>query len=40
MDEILEFDPITGEWTLVDRMMHVREYHAISTITFKSDLCV
>ena len=33
-DEILEFDPISGEWNLVDRMIHAREGHAVSVINF------
>ena len=39
-DEILEFDPLTGEWKLVDRMIQARGAHAVSTITFDSELCV
>ena len=39
-DEILEFDPLTGQWKQVDRMIQARGYHAVSTITFDSGLCV
>merc|ERR1711874_488118 len=35
-DDILEFDPLTGEWKLVDKMIQARQYHAVSTITFES----
>jgi len=38
-DDILEFDPLTGEWKLVDKMIQARQYHAVSTITFESGLC-
>jgi len=39
-DDILEFGPLTGQWKLVDRMIQARSYHAVSTITFESELCV
>merc|ERR1712020_675888 len=39
-DDILEFDPLNGQWKLVDRMIQARYRHAVSTITFESDLCV
>ena len=39
-DEILEFDTISNQWTLVDRMIQARRYHAVSIVTFESDLCV
>ena len=39
-DEILEFDPLTGQWELVDRMIQARAYHAVSVINFESGLCV
>merc|ERR1712066_235474 len=32
-DEILEFKTSTGTWSLVDRMMSVRYYHAVSVIS-------
>jgi len=38
-DDILEFDPLTGQWKLVDRMIQARGLHAVSTITFESGLC-
>ena len=39
-DDILEFDPLTGQWKLVDRMIQARRRHAVSIITFESKLCV
>jgi len=33
-DDILEFDPLTGEWKLVDRMIQARGLHAVSVIDF------
>ena len=39
-DEILEFDPLTGQWELVDRMIQTRYEHAVSVTTFESGLCV
>ena len=38
-DEILEFDPLTGEWKVVAKMMKARGYHAVSIIDFESGLC-
>ena len=32
LDEIVEFSPTSGEWTVVDNMMEAREYHAVSVI--------
>ena len=32
-NEILEFEPRTGTWTLVDRMMSARASHAVSVIS-------
>ena len=40
LDDILEFNPLTGQWELVDRMMQPRLYHAVSVINFESELCV
>ena len=34
-DDILEFDPSTGVWSLVDKMMNVRNRHAVSVISTK-----
>ena len=34
-DDILEFDPSTGEWSLVDRMKNTREEHAVSVISYE-----
>ena len=31
-DEIVEFSPTSGEWTVVDNMMEARGYHAVSVI--------
>ena len=33
-DDILEFDPLTGQWELVDRMIQARWYHAVSVIKY------
>ena len=33
-DEILEFDPLTEQWKLVDRMKKARSYHAVSVIEY------
>ena len=38
-DDILEFDPLTGEWKEVAKMMKARGYHAVSVINFESGLC-
>ena len=32
-DDILEFDPLTGQWKLVDRMKHARGYHAMGVVS-------
>ena len=32
LDEILEFSPTSGEWTVLDNMMEARGWHAISVI--------
>ena len=32
LDEIVEFSPTSGEWTVVDNMMEARWYHAVSVI--------
>ena len=39
-DEILEFDPLTGQWELVDRMIQNRSNHAVAVINFEPGLCV
>ena len=31
-DEIVEFSPTSGEWTVLDNMMEARYYHAVSVI--------
>ena len=33
LDEILEFSPTSGEWTVLDNMMEARYYHAVSVIS-------
>jgi len=38
-DEILEFDPLTGQWKLVDQMIQARKYHAVSVVDFQPELC-
>ena len=35
--EILEFNPLTGQWEIVDRMIQARHYHAVSVITYRID---
>ena len=32
-DEILEFSPTSGEWTVLDNMMEARGFHAVSVIS-------
>ena len=32
LDEIMEFSPTSGEWTVVDNMIEARYYHAVSVI--------
>ena len=39
-DDILEFDPLTGQWKEVDKMMKHRVGHAVAVIDFDSELCV
>ena len=39
-DDILEFDPLTGQWKEVDKMMKHRARHALAVINFDSGLCV
>ena len=33
-DEILEFDPLTEDWKLVDRMIQKRVNHAVSVLKY------
>ena len=33
-DEILEFDPLSGQWKLVDRMIQARDSHAVSVVKY------
>ena len=39
-DDILEFDPVTGQWKKVGRMMELRRRHAVAVINFDSGICV
>ena len=39
-DDILEFDPLTGQWKEVDKMMKARSFQAVAVINFDSGLCV
>ena len=39
-DDIMEFDPLIGQWELVDRMLQSRTWHAVSIINFEPELCV
>ena len=32
LDEIVEFSPTSGEWTVLDIMMKARHFHAVSVI--------
>ena len=33
LDEIVEFSPTSGEWTVLDNMMEARAFHAVSVIS-------
>ena len=33
LDEIVEFSPTSGEWTVLDNMMKARRHHAVSVIS-------
>ena len=39
-DDILEFDPLTGQWKEVAKMIQAKSSHAVSVINFDSGLCV
>jgi len=39
-DEILQFDPLSGQWKLVDRMIQARADHAVAVINYEPGLCV
>ena len=39
-DAILEFDPLLGQWELVERTIRARAEHAVSVIDFESELCL
>ena len=39
-DDILEFDPLTGQWKQVGRMRRGRVNHAVSVIDFQPGMCV
>ena len=32
-DEIVEFSPTSGEWSVLDNVMETRAYHAVSVIS-------
>ena len=34
IDEILEFDPVNGEWKEVTKMKEARAHHAVSVIDY------
>ena len=38
-DEIMEFDPLAGQWKEVAKMMKKRDFHGVSIIEFDSVLC-
>ena len=38
-DDILEFNPLIGQWELVNRMRNARCNHAVSVINVESGLC-
>ena len=38
LDEIVEFSPTSGEWTVLDNMMEARFYHAVSVIDDRDDV--
>jgi len=38
-DEILEYDPLTGEWSQATRMIQKRAFHAVSVITSFESFC-
>ena len=33
VNEIVEFSPTSGEWTVLDNMMEARGFHAVSVIS-------
>ena len=40
LSEILQFDPLTGQWKQVDKMSRTRVSHAVSVINFEPEICV
>ena len=40
LSEILQFDPLTGQWKQVDKMSRNRVSHAVSVINFEPEICV
>lgn len=38
MDDILEFQPMAGQWVLVDKMMVARGWHAVSFVSSAESL--
>ena len=39
-DGIMEFEPLTGQWKYVDRMINGRFEHSMAVINFEPELCV
>ena len=39
-DDIMEFDPITEQWSIVDNMIDGRYHHGVTVVNFDSGLCV
>ena len=39
-DDILEFDPLNGQWKEVAKMIQAKSSHAVAVINFDSGLCV
>ena len=38
LDDILELEPLTGQWVLVDRMIRARGWHAVSVLSSAESL--
>ena len=38
-DDILEFDPLAGQWKLVERMYQAKAFHAVSVFYNFESLC-
>ena len=39
-DDILEFDPPSGEWSVLASMLEARNFQAVSVVNYASELCV